>query len=297
MRLAAIVLFLLACEGPTDPDAGATIDAPLGGADAPGLDAPRTDAGPPPVFVYVHSRDTLYRLDPRTNALAVIGAFGCVSVSTDAFDSGDGMTDLAVSRDGILFGVGRTAPASDAHWLLSVDAMTGACTPIAEVRLAGATTRVQGLTFLPAGAAGEAETLAGVGTNGELFRIDPLTAVATLLATVPAGSDTRGGDVVSIEGLGTFLISSGSDLVRFDPASGTVLETTPLTGDFASDAVGMGLGFWGGRFYAATFMGRLLVVDVDAGTLTDLPLTGTVPPDVSFRGAAVTTSAPLEPLF
>ena len=42
MRLAAIVLFRLACDAPTDPDAGATVDAPLGGADAPGLDAPRT---------------------------------------------------------------------------------------------------------------------------------------------------------------------------------------------------------------------------------------------------------------
>ncbi len=284
-------LFVAGCgrAGPGFADAG---------TDAPGVDGSSTDTpgSRAPIFVYPHSRETLYRLAPRTNSLERIGDFGCVSISTDSGDSGDGMTDLAIDQNGVMFGVGRVEPGASSHWLVSVDPTTGSCTRIAGVMLAGSPTEVQGLAFVPVGILDPSrEVLVGMGIRGNYFRIDPTTAVAVAIGMVPVRTDTRGGDFVSIVGGGTWIITSGAELVDFDPATGSVMRTVPIIGG-PEDNLGMGLGFWGGRIYAMTFGGLLLSIDTRTGVATSVPLT--IPGlSVSFRGAAVTTVAPLTPPF
>jgi len=269
------------------------MDAPDERRDAPFVLADTGDAPLPtePVFVYAHTREALYRFDASTSALERIGEFGCMSISIDVGDSGDGMTDLAVDANGALFGVGRAMPGSDQHWLAGVDPATGACTLIAQVDLGGAGTRVQGLSFVPAGTLDpSADVLVGVGGDGAYFRIDPATARATSIGTIEAPSDTRGGDFVSVLGASSWLITSDGSLVGFDPVTGRTLSSVAITGA-PPDNLGMGLGFWSGTIYAFTFNGLVVAIDADTGAATEVSVTGTS--GVSFRGAAVTTVAPL----
>jgi len=285
-------------------DRRASIDAAVGAdaieaPDVPSSDAPflRPDTGdapasPDPVFVYAHTRNTLYRFEPATATLTRLGDFDCVSSVGSPSDTGDGMTDLAIDADGHLFGVGRTEPGSDEAGLVSVDSSSGRCRVIARVTLEGVGTPVQGLGFMPSGTLDpSADVLVGMGGSGEYFRIDPSTAVATRVATVEAPSDTRGGDFVAILGASAWIVSTDGTLVGFDPATGRTLSSTSITDPTMSDNIGMGLGFWGGTVYAFTYAGRILAIDTRAGTTTVVPTTGSEA--LSFRGAAVTTVAPL----
>ena len=251
------------------------------------------DASVVPAFVYGHTRSTLYRLDAREGRLSRIGDFDCISLSADVADSADGMTDLAIDADGHMFGVGRGEPGAPSHLLVSVDETTGACTRIATVMLDGVATNVQGLSFVPAGTLDPSvEVLVGTNGNGSYFRIDPTTAIATAVGRVMTSSDTRGGDFVSIAGGSSWIITSSNELVTFDLMTGGSLTERTISGLAAGDSLGWGLGFWGGKVYAFTYLGKLYAVDPATAAAVEIPITD-APPGLSFRGAAVTTVAPL----
>ena len=303
-----LALAVAACSpAPSPADAGheASLqsESETGGSDAAASDAPdlsrdvqALDTAPlvPEVYVFGHSRSTLYRLEPRTRRVTRVGDFNCVSVGPDSGDSADGMTDIAIDRDGAMYGVGRGAPGAAFHMLVRVDIETGRCTRIGDVMFEGVLTQVQGLGFVPAGTIDPArEALMGVDNNGNYLRIDPGSAVATRAGVISVASDTRGGDFVSIIGGGTYLIASGNRLVTFNPSSGAALAERTII-ETPGDALGMGLGYWGGTVYAFTILGRIYAIDTRTGMTTEVPLVD-APPGLSFRGAAVTTAAPNTP--
>lgn len=164
--------------GNGDVDAGVTADADL----PPPVDG----TSPVLTFVYAHTASTLYRVDPDTLAITMVGNF--------AFTTGsDEITDIAIDRNGQMIGISFTA-------VYRIDPMTAAATRLST----GLTGMFNGLSFVPAtqlGQTGEDVLVATRNANGAVFRIDPMTGATSQVGNM--GSFASSGDLVSIEGFGT----------------------------------------------------------------------------------------------
>ncbi len=266
-----------------DVDASFAIDA--AGRDSGG---PPPDAGPPrdagdigaDVVVWAHSGRTLYAFDPRALTVTPVGDF-TLADGTPA----PSMTDLAVTRDGIVY-------TCSAIGLYSVDTTNAQTTHIADfdVMVPG---QFNGLTFLPEGVLDPAtETLVAATASGEYFRIDRTTAAVTTLGRYSDGFGSSG-DIVSVEGAGTYATVTrgdlGSDLlVEVDPRTGSV---NPIGSGTGYTRI-FGLGYFRSRLYGFTTVGELVQIDIRTGVGT-LVSTGTGASQ--FYGAGVTTTAPIAP--
>jgi hypothetical protein len=157
------------------------------------------DAGSAPstgkTLLYAHTDTTLYRLDADNVSapMVKIGDFDCVGKGQVA-----AMTDIAVAKDGKLFGVSDVAayPLSlqggavhcDAVWTLPANA------------------RFYGLTVAPENTVAAAEVLIGANSAGELYQIDPASGATTQVGTL--GKDAKGlpnelsGDIVFLANAG-----------------------------------------------------------------------------------------------
>jgi len=122
---------------------------------APNADASTTTT----TTIYANSDDTLYSLDPATNAVKIVGKMS----------GADGaVTDCAVNEAGDVF-VNTTSTIYKATLGSSVTLQKIAA--IAE----GDGQRFYALAFVPAGVLGSGETLVGGDGNGEIWSIDPQT--------------------------------------------------------------------------------------------------------------------------
>jgi len=195
------------------------------------------------------------------------------------------MTDLAVTRDGVVY-------TCSAVGLYRVDTTSAATTHIADfdVTIPG---QFNGLTFLPEGVLDpSSETLVGAASSGEYFRIDTTTAAVTPLGRYSDGFGSSG-DIVSVEGAGTYATVTrgdlGSDLlVRLDPATGSVNPIGSGTGFMRV----FGLGYFRNRLYGFTTVGELVQIDIMTGVGT---LVSADTGASQFYGAGVTTTAPIAP--
>lgn len=267
-------------DGGAREDAGAS-DAGRDGSAAVDAGTP-TDAGVPTddVIVWAHSARTLFAFDPRELVVSSVGDFILVD-GTDA----PVMTDLAVDSAGTLYACSRTA-------LWRVDTESARATHLVDMALP-TDVELNGLTFLPAGSldAGD-ETLVGATDSGDYYRIDPETGATDHLGTYSNGY-VSSGDIVSVEGAGTFATVKRDDLasdllVRLDPRTGTATRI--------GEGIGFqrlfGLGYWRSRLFAFSADGALVEIDIETGigsVVTDA--TGTD----QFWGAGVTTLAPVGP--
>ncbi len=239
--------------------------------------------------VYAHSADTLYLMEPVSKVLTEVGTFDCISVG-DPNDSADGMTDIAIDKNGRMLGVGVAAGhmGAPSHSLFNVDPKTAECTLITAL-----TELYQGLSFVPEGTLeATEEVLVGFGADGSYARFDQTTGAATPIGPLGANWSSKGGDMVAIKGAAMYIMASngGDDhLVTMDPVTGGVVNDI---GDSGLSFGGAGLGYWGGTLYAFAFDGKLYEVDVTTGTPTEVPISGG---PAQFRGAGVTTIAPIEP--
>lgn len=252
-----------------------------GGGDGGGTgdDAgPRPDAGPPAVeaVVYAHSSDELYRVNPDTLQVTLVGPFQWPSGT-----SGEQMTDIAVDKDGKITGISFGA-------VYSVDPNTAACTFLSYLDRGG----LNGLSWVPVGVIdGTEEVLVGAGLDGEFLRIDPLTGAQTSIGTYGGGL-VSSGDIVSVEGFGTvatvkmFSSDNNDYLARVDPATGQVTQLIGQTG--VNDI--WGLGFWKGKVYGFAATNQFVLIDVTTGTASVVEVG-----PVNWWGAGVTTRAPIIP--
>lgn len=222
--------------------------------------------------VFGHSADTLYKLNPETKAVSVVGTFdGC-----DA-----SIIDIALDADSHMFG---TAYGS----LYSIDRKTAACTLIAEGDYPTS------LSFVPAGTVDAAEEALVGFVDDQYIRIDVQTGDVTELGVLP--DDLRSsGDLVSVKDGDTWLTvigpgcETGDCIVSLDPATGDVIQNfgpLPYIKVF-------GLAFWAGRAYGFSEAGELFQIDfgdTDVSTMKiEVP---DAPSGLSFYGAGSTTSAP-----
>jgi hypothetical protein len=276
----AAALALVACapdtRGTGDDDVGAA-DAAVTNVDGGDPDGNFVDAGLIPdgsgggeaFTVYVHSKDTLYTMDPTSFALTTIGTFDPPTA--------DDITDLAVATDGTIFVISKTklykADAHDAHVTFVA---TLSSTP---------TGGNVGLTFLPSG-----DLLATDSTGGERS-IDPVTGAVHELGSFGNGLATAGDLVATADGT-MYAISDTA------PGGGTAFANNYLlrvdTSTWLGTAVGQigakqvfGAAFINGKVLVFTKGGQIFEVDpaTGAGTLKATTV-------IEFWGAGVSPLVP-----
>ncbi|HEX5057845.1 MAG TPA: hypothetical protein VFV99_00740 [Kofleriaceae bacterium] len=265
--LAAVLLF--ACgpsnRGNGDDDTGGGIDSGNGSGSGSG------SGGGEQVFVYAHSPSTLYKIDPDTLQVQMVGAFNWGSVGSDQ------MTDIAIDKNGQMIGVSFTR-------VYRVDPSNAATTLLSSQLVRS----FNGLSFVPAaqlGMTGDDVLVGTQSTDGAVYRIDPMTGAATQVGNM--GAYTSSGDLVGVAGFGTVQTVNGS---------GSDVLARLATSTFAASPIGTATGFseiWGVAFfkdkiYGFTNGGAFLLIDPNTGAGTMVSNNG-----IQWWGAAVTTTAPV----
>lgn len=235
-----------------------------------------TDTGPdmtPAAAVYAHSASTLYKLDPDTKAVTVVGNFsGCGSVVDIALDA---KSNLYASAGG----------------LYKVDTKTAKCTSIGSFGFVG-----NSLSFVPAGTIDPTnETLVSY-FGGQYVKVNLSTGATTNLGTLPSGFSSSG-DIVSVKGGGTYVTVNGNGcgdcLLEVDPKTGTMKKNWGTVGAAAV----YGIAYWAGSVYAFNDAGRIYELTFGATSLTskEIPIP-MKPSGLQFWGAGSTTAAPVVPV-
>ncbi len=244
-------------------------------------------AGPDLCGLFSHTGTDLYRLDPNTFELILVGPFNT---------GGPSINDIAIDKNDRMVGVSLFK-------LWSIDRTSGAATEISDFD--GSTDGLTSLAFVPLneGDPNSAERLITIGASGNVYEVNSLTGATTLLGNLglSSGSQIRaGGDLVSVRGLGTFATVAVGNTPT-DPDCLATIDTTT----WAATLVGatstefdkvFGLGYWGGRVLGfvddGSGAGTGRIIDIDTATGV-----GTLTETTSQRwfGAAVATDAPVAP--
>ena len=220
--------------------------------------------------VFGHSGSTLYRLDPETLDVQIVGDFqGC--------DDG-AIVDIALDQESNMFGVSYGA-------LYEIDRLTASCTLIATGSYPSS------LSFVPEGTVDATrEALVGF-NNADYVHIDTSDGSSSTIATLADGLASSG-DVVSVKNGGTYLTVRGPGcdetdcIIQFNPSNGLVLQNF---GALPYDSV-FGLAFWAGKAYGFARDGAVFEVEFVGGSAVTTPIPVNNAPE--FFGAGSTTSAP-----
>jgi hypothetical protein len=241
-----------------------------GGTTSPGQDGSTTT---PVALVYAHSPDTLYRLDPMSDQIAVVGPFsgGCDQVIDIAIDSS---SNAYVTTETDLWKVSLTS---------------AACTHVASGSYPNS------LSFVPKGTVDpNAEALVGY-LGGTYIRIDTTSGAVTTIGPLSNDGYSSSGDIVSVIGGGTFLtVQGGPDncgdcLLQVNPKTGAMIQDY---GSVAHSSV-FGLAFWAGTAYGFDDGGDVFSITWTGGKLVTTPIAVPNPPSgLEFWGAGSTTAAP-----
>ena len=280
MRDAAILLAAALCAcGPKQRN-GDHVDANGGGQrDAPGatqIDASTIDAAWQ-VYVYAHSPTALYRVDPDTYAITLVGNFGWPANVVS-----DSMTDLAIDKNGRMIGVSFTA-------VYEIDPATAKATQLSSMLQGGG---FNGLSFVPAsvlGQTGDDVLVATRNGDGKAFRVDPMTGQITQIGDM-GGTFVSSGDLVGVDNFGVVQTVPGS-------GGGHDRLVTLASNSFAATPVGnadtgynniWGIAYWKNKVFGFTAQGEFILIDTATGVGTLVSSNG-----VAWWGAAVTTEAPV----
>jgi hypothetical protein len=217
--------------------------------------------------VFGHSASELYRLDPDTKAVTLVGPFnGCSSV-----------IDIALDKDSNLIGTTFGA-------IYNIDKTTAACTEIATGGFPNS------LSFIPAGTL-DPNVEALVGYNGDQYvRIDPISGDITQIGSLNGGGLSSSGDIVSVKDGGTYLTVVGGGcttdcLLEVNPATGAMIKNWGPVGYNAT----YGIAFWAGSVYGFSEGGNLFELTFDNNVMTSTLISS---PGTAWWGAGSTTSAP-----
>ncbi len=288
---AGLAVAVFACNGSTrsgfeDEDAGpdATIDPlPEAGPKPPQFTDATIDTSikSGPAEVFGHSGPQLYRLDPDTKGVTVVGTFaGCAG----------SVIDIALDESSNMYGTTFSG-------LFAIDKSNARCTKIADG------TFPNSLSFVPKGTLDASkEALVGY-VRDKYIRIDPVSGAITDVGSLGDARLESSGDIVSVINGPTYLTvkSVGGD-TRCANAD-CLVEVNPQTGAIKAN-LGMlvgkkdvfGVAFWAGAIYGFADSGSLFQVVINGGSLSIADITiPQAPAGLSFFGAGSTTSAPTQP--
>lgn len=297
-------LGMQACGAEERPDFDDKKDG--GGTDGGGIAPPANDSGAitsggssggggggtPEVFV--HSSDTLYKLDPKSSALELtqVGKFSGFTGS---------MVDIALNEDGDMFGTTYDA-------VYKIDKETAAATLIKESANPGDREYPDSLSFVPKGTLeDDREVLVGY-RGSDYIQIDPETGNIKVIKANALGAQlVSSGDIVSIKGddFLTYLTVKPKNasqctgecepckqndcLFQVDPVTGAKISNL---GSTKRENV-FGLAFWEGTVYGINTEGFLFKLDPDDNVkATNITVPGA---PIKFFGAGSSTSAPPGP--
>ena len=272
MRIALALIAVVACgPGSRDPGTGGGDDDATADA-ATGTDGATPPANAGTTYVYAHTADELYRVDPDTLAITKVGSFAWSN-------GGDSMTDIAIDKTGLMIGVSATS-------VYRVDTANATATRLSN----GLTGQFNGLSFVPAsmlGQTGDDVLVATRNEDGVVFWIDPSNGSKTPIGDM--GSQfSSSGDLVAVEGFGTVQTVdngvSADGLVKLAPNTFTATAIGSNTG-FADI---WGVAFWKGQIFGFTDNGEFILIDPVTGKGT-LKQSG----GPAWWGAAVNTLAPV----
>ncbi len=229
--------------------------------------------------MFVHTSDTLYRMDNMNFALIEVGPFNAPNEER--------MTDLAVTPGGAIYTISSsTGNTKSALWKVSAD--NGQATHVADVGQVADQPNV-GMTFLIDG------TLLATDKAGGVRKIDPLTGVVTELSAFGSGYATAG-DLVAVEDGRMFAISDTDPVVDNADINNVLITINPETGEFISriGQIGWGRVFGSAvannKIYAFTDEGYVIEINPSNGVGTERALYS----DTRFWGAGVTPRAAIE---
>jgi len=250
--------------GSSIPDGGMVIDSSVDDA------APKFESE-----VFGQSSDMLYKLDPKTKNVSVVGKFSNCG--------NGGVIDIALDKESNLFG-------TTFEGLWSINKKNAACSKIALGSYPNS------LSFVPQGTV-DANEEALVGYLGsDYVRIDKNSGKVSTIGGLTGGYQSSG-DIVSVQGGSTYLTVKGNE------CGDCLFEVNPKTGDMVKNwgKVGygsvFGLAFWAGSVYGFTDGGELFEITFAGGALKTTPIATGGPSDLSFWGAGSTTAAPLTPVY
>jgi hypothetical protein len=249
---------------------GASGPSMNGGENGGGGHTGTTDPGL--LSVFAHSADQLFKVDPDTLNVTLVGSFSFAGAS-------DSITDIALDKTGRMIGISFYA-------VYQIDKTSAACTQLGTLDH-----EFNGLSFVSASSPdGNApEVLIAAALDGTVYRIDPTTGATSSVGNYGNGMASSG-DIVSVAGFGTVATVTMPDaandwLVKLDPTTGvaTTIGDTGFSGIW-------GIGYWKSQVYGFTQAGEFILIDPKTGQGT---LINTSMP--SWWGAGVTTSAPVVP--
>jgi hypothetical protein len=222
--------------------------------------------------VYGNSPSQLYKLNPVTKEVTVVGPFnGCSSV-----------VDIAIDKNHAIYGATYSG-------LYAIDKSTVKCTLIKSGSYPNS------LSFVPVGSLDANEEVL-VGYQGATYiRIHTTSGQITPLGTIGGGLASSG-DIVSVKGGGTYLTVTGNGcsdcLIEVDPKTGSLVK------NFGSVGYGQvyGLAYWGGSAYGFSNSGKLFEILFMGNSIATqlIPVPG-APAGLKFWGAGSSTIAPVKP--
>jgi hypothetical protein len=223
--------------------------------------------------VYAETPRTLYQVDPNPpNAMTELCDFHG-DIHPDA-----GVNDIAVKRDGTLYGVTKTD-------LYEIDPHTCVGTHVVHLPQ-GDGGGFNCLTF------SDQDTLIAADQRGQVLTVDINTGLATDAGRFGGGMGCSG-DIVALQdgtfyATAKFLNDGGGDyLVTLDPSRGyAATRVTSTTLGFHSI---FGLGYWAGTLYGFDNSGNVLAIDPVLGHASLLRNE----PNTVFYGAGTTPLAPV----
>jgi len=208
--------------------------------------------------VYMHTSDSLWKLDVKTYAVSKVGDFDWPG----GMFSDDDMTDIAIDRYGVLYGV-----SFDSAYVCHPD--TAECW-----ELGGLPDSFNALTMVPEGIIEpDRDVLIGISGDGGWYRLDVNgTNINASKLGQYGGPYTSSGDAYSIVGVGTFAAANksgaGDDyLVELDPVTGAVLAEVGVLAGY--DSV-WGLAGWTDKAFAFDASGDIVIVDTSTGLVTQV---------------------------
>ena len=275
-------------------DAGAVEPSGDAGAKPPSFtDGGVPDTGAPkgPSEIFGHSGTTLYRLDPDTKSVQVIGPFaGCGTTA---------VIDIALDEASNMYGTTSSS-------LYRIDKANAKCTKVADAP--SRQNFPNSLSFVPKGTLDKGvEALVGY-VDDVYVSIDPQTGKLTTVGKLDNIRPSRvrsSGDIVSVIGGPTYLTVTGfgNDPLPQCQAADCLVEIDPVTGSLVKNLGPLnarqdvfGVAFWAGAIYGFSKSGSLFQVQTAGGTLTLTEIAiPAAPAGLSFFGAGSTTSAPVLP--
>ncbi len=286
-----------------DDDAGRRRDSSRRPPDdeVPEEDPPLPDGAPPPGAVYGHTDTELFLFEPIGKTLTKQGAFACL-------DTGDRMLDIALDRDGVMFGTSDKG-------LLRINPTNGSCQYVKKETVASR--YPNSLSFVPKDTVDNTQE-ALVGYQFDVTEGSPATIYVQI--NTSTGAITRRGELndpaaaVKYKASGDLiaLIRNGNRafltvkrievpdggfnndyLAEVDPKNGRLKSIVgEITVGTTKKTDLWGFSFWAGTGYGFAGNGELLEIDMTTGKSTVIENDAGV---TSWFGAGVKTFAPTAP--